>query len=54
MIDSEVITIHEFLDPRFFSEFFVYHIRGIANVKGLTFLEDKLHQFDITNRMNHR
>jgi AcrR family transcriptional regulator len=46
IIDSEVITIHEFLSQRFFSEFFVYHIRGIANVNGLDFLDKQLHQLE--------
>lgn len=42
MVDGEVITISEFLDPRFFSEFFEYHIRGISNAKGLAILERQL------------
>jgi AcrR family transcriptional regulator len=46
LIDSEVITIHEFLDQRFFGEFFVYHIRGIASVNGLDFLDKQLHQLE--------
>jgi AcrR family transcriptional regulator len=39
MVDSEVISIPEFMEPRFFNEFFAYHIRGIVNAKGLTFFE---------------
>ena len=39
MVDSEVITIDEFMDTRFFYEFFSYHIRGIVNEKGLQILE---------------
>lgn len=39
MVDSEVISIPEFMDPLFFNEFFSYHIRGIVNSKGLTFFE---------------
>lgn len=46
LIDSEVITINEFLDQRFFSEFFVYHIRGIASINGLDFLDKQLHQLE--------
>ncbi len=37
MVDSEVISIPEFMDPQFFNEFFAYHIRGIVNAKGLKF-----------------
>jgi AcrR family transcriptional regulator len=39
MVDSEVISISEFMDPQFFNEFFTYHIRGIVNARGLTFFE---------------
>ncbi len=42
MVDGEVISLNEFLDPRFFGEFFEYHIRGIANAEGLTCLESQL------------
>jgi len=42
MVDSEIITVDEFLDPHFFSEFFEYHIRGISNEKGLALLESLL------------
>ena len=46
MVDSEVITISEFMDPPFFNEFFVYHIRGIVNAKGLDFFESHLFQLE--------
>jgi AcrR family transcriptional regulator len=39
MIDSEVISITEFIEPRFYHEYFVYHIRGISNGKGIEILE---------------
>jgi AcrR family transcriptional regulator len=39
MVDSEVISIPEFMAPQFFNEFFIYHIRGIVNAKGLNFFE---------------
>jgi AcrR family transcriptional regulator len=42
MVDNEVVTISEFMDQRFFNEFFIYHIRGIVNAKGLVFLESHL------------
>jgi len=41
MFDNEIITISEFLDPLFFYEYFIYHIRGIANAKGLSILESQ-------------
>jgi AcrR family transcriptional regulator len=46
MVDSEVVSIPEFMDPQFFNEFFVYHIRGIVNVKGLDFFESHLMQLE--------
>jgi len=46
MVDSEVITISEFMAPQFFNEFFVYHIRGIVNAKGLDFFETHLMQLE--------
>jgi hypothetical protein len=46
MVDSEVISIPEFMDPRFFNEFFVYHIRGIVNAKGLGFFESHLMELE--------
>lgn len=42
VVDGEVISLNEFLDPRFFGEFFEYHIRGIANAEGLSYLESQL------------
>jgi hypothetical protein len=42
IVDSEIITIDEFLNPHFFSEFFEYHLRGISNEKGLALLEVQL------------
>jgi hypothetical protein len=47
MVDNEFFGIDEFTSPRFFHEIFVYHIRGIANEKGIKFLEKKLQDFDI-------
>jgi hypothetical protein len=46
MVDNEIITINEFLDPRFFYEYFIYHIRGIANEKGLAILESRQLDFE--------
>ncbi len=46
MVDNEVITISEFMDTRFFNEFFAYHIRGIVNAKGLEYFESHLMQLE--------
>jgi len=47
MVDNEIITINEFLDPKFLFEFFIYHIRGIANGKGLAILETQLGNYEL-------
>ncbi len=46
MVDSEVISITEFMDPLFFNEFFAYHIRGIVNAKGLTYFETHIMELE--------
>jgi AcrR family transcriptional regulator len=46
MIDNELITITEFIEPRFFNEYFKYHIRGIANEKGLSILNSTVLTFE--------
>jgi hypothetical protein len=46
MVDSEVISIPEFMYPQFFNEFFAYHIRGIVNAKGLNFFEAHLMELE--------
>lgn len=47
MVENEFFGVDEFTSPRFFHQIFVYHIRGIANDKGIKFLEEKLQDFDI-------
>jgi len=47
IIDNDFYSIDEFTSSRFFQEVFVYHIRGIANQKGVEFLESKLLNFNI-------
>lgn len=47
MMENEIFSIEEFTSPKFFQEIFIYHIRGIANSKGIDFLENKLKDFDI-------
>ena len=46
MFESEIITLTEFLEQRFFFEYFVYHLRGIVNEKGLQILEDQLQKLE--------
>jgi AcrR family transcriptional regulator len=50
MFDSEVISIEEFLDRRFYNEYFVYHLRGIANENGLMVLKEHLGNFKNNER----
>jgi hypothetical protein len=49
MMNNEVFSIDEFTSPKFFQEIFIYHIRGIANEKGIELLENKLEKFDIND-----
>jgi AcrR family transcriptional regulator len=46
MFENEIITITEFLDPKFFMEYFIYHLRGIVNDKGLKILEDQVRRLE--------
>jgi len=41
----ESFTNSELFSPEFFTEIMIYHIRGIANEKGIKFLEDNQHKF---------
>lgn len=52
IIDSDFFSVEEFTSDKFFQEIFVYHIRGIANEKGIDFLENKLASFDIEDLNN--
>lgn len=52
IIDSDFFSVEEFTSDKFFQEIFVYHIRGIANQKGIDFLENKLASFDIEDLNN--
>jgi TetR/AcrR family transcriptional regulator, cholesterol catabolism regulator len=52
MLENEVFSIDEFTSPKFFQEVFIYHIRGIANQKGIDFLENKLKDFNIDDLEN--
>jgi len=47
--DDKIFTQDELLSPKVFLEMFIYHIRGIANEKGLTVLEKKLKELENNN-----
>lgn len=47
--DSEVFTPEEIISAKLFLEFIVYHVRGIANEKGIAILENKLKELENTN-----
>lgn len=47
--DDKIFTQDELLSPKLFYEIFVYHIRGIANEKGINVLESKLKELDHNN-----
>lgn len=48
--DEKVFTHDELLSAQLFKEIFVYHMRGIANEKGLKVLEQKLKELDNNNK----
>ena len=47
--DDNIFTQDELLSPKLFLEMFIYHIRGIANEKGLLVLEQKLKEVENNN-----
>jgi TetR/AcrR family transcriptional regulator, cholesterol catabolism regulator len=49
IMDSEVVSLEEFTSPQYFRELFIYHIRGIANEKGIKFLESKIKEMEENN-----
>ena len=48
-VDSEIFTAEEKNSAELFFEMFVYHIRGIANEKGIQILENKLKELEVNN-----
>jgi TetR/AcrR family transcriptional regulator, cholesterol catabolism regulator len=48
MLDNETVTLTEFTSPEFFAEVIIYHIRGIANEKGLKTLQENYHKLNVT------
>lgn len=48
-VDSEIFTPEEKNSVTLFFEMFIYHIRGIANEKGIKVLEEKLKELEVNN-----
>lgn len=49
---SRHLSIEDFIAPENYREYFVYHIRGIANEKGIEILENNIHKLDHTENQN--
>jgi AcrR family transcriptional regulator len=47
--DTEIFTMEEIMSTKVFYEIFIYHIRGIANEKGIALLEKKLKESENNN-----
>jgi len=45
--DDDFLTLDDFISPEVFKEYFVYHIRGLANKKGIDHLEKNLKKLDL-------
>jgi len=45
--ENSCVPIKDYISRKFFSEIFIYHIRGIANNKGIKFLEENINQLKI-------
>jgi len=46
--ESSIISIEDFIAPEAYKEYFVYHIRGIANQKGIKILEKHIDKLEHT------
>ena len=44
--DDDFLTLDDFISPEVFKEYFVYHIRGLANKKGIRHLEKNINKLD--------
>ncbi len=51
MYDNEIFTNEELISTKVFNEIFIYHLRGIANVTGIKFLERKLKELKLNNNV---
>jgi AcrR family transcriptional regulator len=47
--DADNDNFEELTSPKFFREFFIYHIRGIANTKGIKLLEENIKDFELNS-----
>ena len=45
--ESTCVPVRDYVSSKFFSELFIYHIRGIANSRGIKFLEENIDQLKI-------
>jgi len=50
MYTDVMFSIDDFSTENIFRELFIYHIRGIANEKGIKYLEENLHKFDYSEK----
>lgn len=50
MHNSSLFTMEEINSGDVFKEMFIYHIRGIANEKGIKILEQNIHKLDYTDK----
>ena len=46
MQDDEFFSLHDFISPEVFREYFIYHIRGLANSRGIKYLEDNIEKLN--------
>lgn len=46
--ESAIISIEDFIAPEAYKQYFMYHIRGIANEKGIEILEENLKKLEQT------
>jgi TetR/AcrR family transcriptional regulator, cholesterol catabolism regulator len=49
MYSDVMLSIEDYSTENIFKELFIYHIRGIANEKGIKYLEENLHKFDYSD-----
>jgi TetR/AcrR family transcriptional regulator, cholesterol catabolism regulator len=50
MYSDVMFSIEDYSTENIFRELFIYHIRGIANEKGIKYLEENIHKFDYTEK----
>jgi AcrR family transcriptional regulator len=50
MYSDVMFSIEDYSAENIFRELFIYHIRGIANEKGIKYLEENIHKFDYTEK----